>query len=56
MFRCKPCWVIYYWWEPGSRFWMFTLYDKNEADDLSPNERKALKDRIKLELAARSRK
>jgi len=48
--------VIYYWWEPGSQFWMFTLYDKDETDDLSPNERKALKERIKLELTARSRK
>ncbi|MBK5205840.1 MAG: toxin, partial [Polaromonas sp.] len=23
--------VIYYWWEAGSQFWLFTLYDKDEA-------------------------
>lgn len=48
--------VIYYWWEQGCQFWLFTLYDKDEMDDLSPKERKALKARIKLELAARSRR
>lgn len=48
--------VIYYWWEQGSQFWLFTLYDKDEMGDLSPQERKALKERVKLELAARSKK
>jgi hypothetical protein len=46
--------VIYYWWEQGRQFWLFTLYDKSEMDDLSPAERKILKERVKLELAARS--
>lgn len=45
--------VIYYWWETGRQFWLFTLYNKNEVSDLSPTERKALKDRLKLELEAR---
>jgi hypothetical protein len=46
--------VIYYWWESGRQFWLFTLYDKGEMDDLSPAERKVLKDRVKLELAQRN--
>lgn len=45
--------VVYYWWEPGRQFWLFTLYNKNEVSDLSPVERKALKERLKLELEAR---
>lgn len=45
--------VIYFWWEIGKQFWLFTLYDKNELDDLSPTERKALKDMLKRELEAR---
>lgn len=45
--------VIYFWWEAGRQFWMFTLYDKDEMDDLSPKERKALKEMLKLELEAR---
>jgi hypothetical protein len=45
--------VIYFWWESGRQFWLFTLYDKNEFDDLSPTERKALRDMLKRELEAR---
>ncbi len=45
--------IIYFWWETGRQFWLFTLYDKNEFDDLSPTERKALKDMLKRELEAR---
>ena len=48
--------VIYYWWQRGSQFWLFTLYDKDQMDDLSAKERAALKERIKAELAARSDK
>lgn len=48
--------VIYYWWEQGVQFWLFTLYDKDEMDDISPKERKVLKERVKLELAARSKR
>lgn len=35
--------VIYYWWLGGRQFWLFTLYDKDQADDLSPEQRKAIK-------------
>jgi hypothetical protein len=45
--------IIYFWWETGRQFWLFTLYDKSELDDLSPTERKALKDMLKRELEAR---
>ena len=47
--------VIYYHWRAGSQFWLFTLYGKDEMDDLSGEERKAIKERLKSELAARSR-
>lgn len=45
--------VIYFWWEAGRQIWLYTLYDKDEMDDLSPKERKLLKDRLKRELEAR---
>lgn len=45
--------VIYYWWDGKRQFWLFTLYDKDELDDLSAKEKKALKDMLKLELEAR---
>lgn len=46
--------VIYYHWQSGSQFWLFTIYDKDEMGDLSHVQRKAIKERVKLELAARS--
>jgi hypothetical protein len=45
--------IIYFWWEAGRQFWLFTLYDKDEIDDLTPKERKTLKDMLKRELEAR---
>ena len=45
--------VIYYWWNAGFQFWLFTLYDKDETADLTPQQRKALKGMIKAELEAR---
>ena len=47
--------VIYFWWEAGAQFWLYTLYNKDEADDLSAAQRKALKASIKAELEARSK-
>lgn len=46
--------VIYYWWLAGAQFWLFTLYSKDEKDDLTPAQKKVLKDLIKHELEARS--
>ena len=45
--------VIYYWWDAGLQFWLFTLYDKDDVDDLTPQQCKALKAMIKTELEAR---
>ena len=45
--------VIYYWWLGGEQFWLFTVYDKDEADDLSPDQRKILKRMLDNELSHR---
>ena len=45
--------VIYYWWGAGLQFWLFTVYDKDEMTDLTPRQRKALKEMIKTELEVR---
>ena len=45
--------VIHYWWSAGMQFWLFTLYDKDEMADLTPQQRKALKAMIKAELDSR---
>jgi hypothetical protein len=45
--------VIYFWWETQRQFWLFTLYDKSEMDDLSPTDRAALKVMLKQELESR---
>lgn len=45
--------IIYFWWEAGKQFWLFTLYDKNEMGDLSAKDKKALKEMIRMELEAR---
>ncbi len=45
--------MIYYWWDGGLQFWLFTLYDKNEAVDLSAKEKLALRAMLKAELEAR---
>jgi hypothetical protein len=48
--------MIYCWWTGRLQLWLYTLYDKNEASDLTPKERKALKKMLKAELDARNRK
>jgi hypothetical protein len=45
--------VIYYWWDGGRQFWLFTLYDKDEMEDLGADEKKALRRMLKAELEAR---
>jgi len=45
--------VIYYWWVAGLQFWLYTLYDKDERDDLTPQQRRTLKALLKAELEAR---
>lgn len=46
--------IIYYWWAAGSQFWLFTLYDKGEMDDLTSRQRKEMASMIRAELKARS--
>ncbi|WP_055326067.1 hypothetical protein [Ralstonia solanacearum] len=46
--------VIYYHWDGGSQFWMFVVYDKDEAADLSSDERKVLARLLEQEVKARS--
>jgi hypothetical protein len=46
--------IIYYWWKPESQFWLFTVYDKDEMAELTPQQRTVLKTMIKAELDARS--
>lgn len=41
--------VIYYWWLGGRQFWLFTLYDKDEADDLTPQQCKAIRQLLDVE-------
>ena len=45
--------VIYYYFPGEQQIWLITLYDKNEASDLTPKERQALKNAIESELRAR---
>ena len=48
--------VIYFWWEAGLQFWLFTLFAKDEASDLTRAQREGLRRSIKLELEARRSK
>ncbi|MFA6971903.1 MAG: hypothetical protein WC208_10945 [Gallionella sp.] len=48
--------VIYYWWQSGRQFWLFTVYNKDEMDDLTAAQRKFLKELLKRELDARRSK
>ena len=45
--------VIYYWWVAGLQFWLFTLNDKDEMTNLTPQQRKVFRAMIKAELEAR---
>jgi len=45
--------IIYYWWDAGSQFWLFTIYDKDKMSDLTASQRKALREMLKNELDAR---
>ena len=45
--------VIFYYWDGGPENWLFTVYDKNVADDLSGRQRDMLHDLLKRKLRAR---
>jgi hypothetical protein len=48
--------IIYYDFARDRQIWLMTLFDKNEASDLSPKEKKALRAAIAAELDAREAK
>jgi hypothetical protein len=48
--------VIYYYWVGGAQFWMFFVYAKDEMDDLTPNEAKALGAMLHAEIEWRTGK
>jgi len=48
--------VIYFWKDSDEQFWLFTVYDKDGADDLTSEQRKMLKQRLEAEIKARSTK
>jgi hypothetical protein len=45
--------VIYYYFSSANQIWLMTLYDKNEASDLTPKQKQALKTAIEAEIRAR---
>lgn len=45
--------VIYYYFAAEDQIWLMTLYGKNEAADLTPSEKRALKTAIEEERKAR---
>jgi hypothetical protein len=46
--------VIYYYFKSDHQIWFMTLYDKDEASDLTAVQKKALKTSIETELEARA--
>lgn len=46
--------VIYFWKNADDQFWLFTVYDKDEASDLTPAQCRLLKQRLEAEIKARS--
>lgn len=48
--------VIYFYFPHERQIWLMTLYGKNEASDLTPKQKEALKSAIENELRVRQRK
>jgi hypothetical protein len=46
--------MVYYYFKSEHQIWLMTLYVKNEAADLTAQEKKALKAAIESELGARA--
>lgn len=45
--------VIYYWLFGDGQFWMFSIYDKDELENLTADQERQLKGAIKAELKKR---
>ena len=39
--------TIYYWQDDEAKFWLFMIYDKDEMEDLSKDDKKELKKLLK---------
>ena len=48
--------IIYYWWDQGFQFWLFTIFSKDEMTDLSDKERNLLAKMLETELRLRGAK
>jgi len=48
--------IIYYFFPTDQQIWLMTLYDKDEAADLTPKDKKMLKNAIETELQSRQAK
>jgi mRNA-degrading endonuclease RelE of RelBE toxin-antitoxin system len=48
--------VIYYWFDGQNRIWLMTIYDKNEAANLTPEQKRLLKAAIDAEKKSRARR
>lgn len=48
--------IIYFYFESRQQIWLITLYGKDEASDLTPAEKKALRAALDVEVNARSQK
>ena len=46
--------VIYYYFSTDQQIWLMAVYDKDETKDLTPKEKKILKNAIEAELKARA--
>jgi hypothetical protein len=49
------CGLFYYWFDSQNQIWLMTVYDKNEAVDLTAEQRKTLKAAIDAEKKSRAR-
>jgi mRNA-degrading endonuclease RelE of RelBE toxin-antitoxin system len=47
--------IIYYWFDVQDRIWLMTIYDKSEAADLTPEQKRMLKAAIDTEKKSRRR-
>ncbi len=45
--------IIYYWWRAGSQFWLFTIFNTGEMDDIKESDKKVLSNLLRNELSER---
>jgi mRNA-degrading endonuclease RelE of RelBE toxin-antitoxin system len=48
--------VIYYWFDGWNQIWLMAIYDKNEAADLTAEQKRTLKAAINGEKKSRARR